>query len=550
MGTEEVTQSDIRDWLTVQVANILKCPPEDVGFEESFTRLGLDSLSLIMLTGNFAAWLGRDLPATLLLEHPSIEEVSEVLTRPMSCELELQPLLSDRDQPFPATLAQERLLKHANLPPLRDPNLVNPRFEIHGSLDMEALRKALAELVCRHEILRTTFGLQEGAFVQFVHSEGPVLVEEVDWTLDAPALSEEEILVRARRLVVEPMDIGILPLFRVLVIKVAEENHRLMFVLHHLLCDADALCVFFEELGRVYAAFRNGFPPALEPLNWQIADFAIWERDWLRVGGEPYQERLAWWRRYWQSPPETPPLPFVLKEPLSDVPARACTLDVPIASEIGRQADLLARQTSATLFTVFLAAFASYLCSRVRQEELILGTYVSDRKRAAAGRLLGMFVSMVPMRVRIAPGITFRALVIQLRKERDQIALYRELPFEDVLHHLQENGEAMPEVQVVFQHLRLPGDFVHLEGTESKSWLEHGQRLETTGLSFSTVKGEQDLEAWASFDGKLYDPEEVGAFLKGYVEHVGTLVNDPEQHLMLQDDRSDGHGWKTLFGPG
>lgn len=550
MATKEVTQSDIRDWLLAKVADTLKCPPEDIGLEESFTSLGLDSLSMLMLTGDLAAWLGRDLHATVLLKHPSIEEVAELLGRSEQDELELQMPNSSREHPFPTTLAQERLLKHANLPPERDANIVNPRFVLKGNLDVEALRRALAEMVSRHEMLRTTFGLHEGTFVQIVHPTGPVMVEEVDWTAERPTQTEEQMLIRARERVMKPMNIGALPLFGTTVIKIAEQDYRLMLVFHHLLCDADALRVFFGELGRLYSAFYKGYPPALEPLEWQIADFAVWEREWLRPEGVPYQERLAWWREYWKMPPKELHFPFAWRQPPAVVPSRATTRHELVPVETKERADVLARQSQTTLYTVFFAAFATYLCDRLSEQEAIIGTYVSDRKRMAAGQLMGMFVSMVPVRVKVSADSTFREYVLQLRGEQDQVSLRRELSFEKLVEHLQAAGQEVPQVQVVYQHMHLPGEALSLEGVESRGWLEHGQRLETSGLSLSTVSSPNELEVWMSFDGLLYDPDEVEAFLQGFVTHLQALMNEPDQRLAdLKRDEGQPE-WESMFGPG
>jgi acyl carrier protein len=549
MGGTEVNQSGIRDWLIARAADTLKCPPEEIGVEDDFAALGLDSLAMLTLTGDLAAWLNRDLPATLLLRHPSIEEVVEVLARAQSGELEPQLPRPSRDRQLPVALAQERLLKHAKLPPDRDTNLVNPRFVIRGKLDGEVLRRSLTEMVHRHEILRTTFGVEGGEFFQKVHPAGVALVEQVDWSSQEGVPSEEQLLNRGCEMIVHPMDIGSLPLFRALIIKVAEEDHRLMFSFHHLLCDADALRVFYEELGRIYAAILRGFPPALEPLDSQIADFAVWERDWLRRDGAPYQERLAWWREYWRAPPQPPRFPFALMEPASILPSSSCTANLPIDAEFGQRATDLARQMNVTLYNVCFAAFAAYLCARTGVQEVAIGTYVSDRKRVAAGRLMGMFVSMVPVRVKVPPCITFRALVLQLRDELDRVSLYRELPFEDLVEHLHKSGEEVPQVQVVFQHVLLPGDALHLEGAESQRWLEHGQRLATSGMSFSMITTGQTMALWTSFDGLLYDPEAVAGFMEGYADHLHAFVHAPDEELRRESSGGQQE-WASMFGPG
>lgn len=550
MGTKEVTQSEIRDWLIEKIADTVKCPPDEIGVEETFTSLGLDSLSMLSLTGDLAAWLGRDLPATLLLRHTSVGELTEHLTE-MSLDELAPPPLRESGAPIPVTFAQERLLKHAILPPGRDTNVLSPRFVLHGPLDLAAMQRALDEMIRRHEILRTTFHQQDGGFVQAVHPPEPAVMEFVDWSVDKETLSDVELAVRARSHLIRPLDLSALPLFRALVVRLGEEDHRLLFLFHHLLTDAGAMRVFYGDLERLYSAYLKGFQPALEPLDWQFADFALWERTWLHKESSAYQDRLKWWSEYWRIPPQRPVFSFAWKNPPQEPPSPfACILSAHIDEDTRSRTEALARQCQATMYTVFFSAFASHLLKHMDQSEVVLGTYVSDRKRVAAGQLIGMFVSMVPIRAGARRGMTFREQVKECQKHLDRVWLHRELPFEHLVEHLASNGRTTPEVQVVFQQIESLNERLSLDELETSTWSTKVPRKKNTLLTFLIVKKPGESSARVAFDGSLYNPAAMETFLTSFVEELKTLVSEPDEIPENLSPGPTGADWQQLFGPG
>jgi acyl carrier protein len=550
MGTKEVTQSEIRDWLIEKIADTVKCPPADIGVEESFTSLGLDSLSMLTLTGDLAAWLGRDLPATLLLRHAAIGDLVDHLTE-MSPDEMAPPPSREPGIPIPVTFAQERLLKHAVLPPGRDTNLLSPRFILRGSFDVAAMKRALDEMVRRHEILRTTFHQQNGDFVQVVHPPEPVVMEVVDWSADKETQSDEELAVRARAHLMQPVDLSSPPLFRAMVVRLAEDDHRLLFLFHHLLTDADAMRVFYGDVSRMYAAYHKNFQPALDPLDWQYADFALWERNWLRKDGSPYQDRLKWWREYWRTLPQRPEFTLAWKTPPEEPPSpHACILWAAIDEDTRSRTEVLARQCQATIYTVLFSAFGRHLLRYIDRSEVVVGTYVSDRKRVAAGQLMGMFVSMVPVRVSIPPGMTFREQVRQAQEHLDLVSLHRELPFEHLVEHLAAEGSAAPEVQVMFQQIETISDKLPLDDLQTSTWKTRVPRNKNAAFSFFFVKAPAESSACVSFDETQYDPSAIEAFLTSFVQELQKLVSAPDEVREFQPAVSGKEDWQDLFGPG
>src|SRR5689334_821064 len=157
--------AQIEAWLTAQVSTALGMSPETIDCAQPLTSLGMDSLALFRLTGDLSEQIGRDLPALLLWEFPSIEAAARHLASASAVDA---PEIgrTSRDQPLPLSFSQERIWRHAGRGESGDYNLTVRHWILKGDLDVGALRASFRALVERHEILRTTFLEVEGRPVQ------------------------------------------------------------------------------------------------------------------------------------------------------------------------------------------------------------------------------------------------------------------------------------------------------------------------------------------------------------------------------------------------
>ncbi len=532
MESAPITSAAIRSWLVVRIAEILESPAEEVDVDVHFNGLGMDSLSLLTLTGDLAQWLDRDLASTVFLKHPTIAQLSHYLASTTAEAVGEKKIgRADRDQPLPLTFSQERVLGYSGLGPEGDYNIVCLRYRVTGELNRAALQQALNAVVGRHEILRTTFVELDERWVQAVHPPAPVKIESIDLAGDPAA--EAAAMKISKEAAARSMNLQLGPLFRALLMKLGPDNHRLVFVMHHILCDVEALAIFREDLGALYSASCRGEDFALpEPLL-QVGDFAVWQRDRLRKDGEAYQSRLAWWQQHWGGAVPLPlALPFLWKKKPEVLPAPVdCNVRRELPKALVSQVRALGRQEGATAYTTFLAALTIVLNQLTGEDDLVVGTYVSNRNRPALARLMGVFLSMLPLRISVQGDLTFREVLARTRYASEQAALHQEVPLEDLQKSLHDAGKRSPDVRVIFQYVLVPGG-LNLAGLEADQWKIESRSAMPWGFHVNLIEGSATAVN-VGCDGNLYDPAGVGEVLRRYEEILHAIVAKPDEQLRL-----------------
>src|SRR6185369_251716 len=261
---------------------------------------------------------GVELPLRVIFESPTIAELAlKVETALRAGEgVETLPLKAvERSGDLPLSFAQERLWFLDQLEPDSDFYNIPSGVRLGGELDIEALQRTLSEVVRRHEVLRTTFPMDHGAPVQRVSAARPFRLP----VLDLSKLPEPERTSEARRMAIEeshrPFDLARGPMLRGMLLKLDEDDHIVLLTMHHVISDAWSTGVLIREVATLYGAFVRGEASPLAELPNQYADFAVWQREWLR--GEVLERQLAYWREHLKGAP--PVLDFPIDRPRPSV---------------------------------------------------------------------------------------------------------------------------------------------------------------------------------------------------------------------------------------
>ncbi|MFF5970819.1 amino acid adenylation domain-containing protein [Streptomyces sp. NPDC012769] len=318
-------------------------------------------------------------------------------------------------------------------------------YNVTGPLDLALLQRALDGVAARHEVLRTTFALHPGGPRQQVHHTLalPLAVTDLRGLPEAERADRAERLIAER--VAEPFDLTTGPLLRAEAFRLADDRTTLLFVVHHIVWDGWSAEVFERELAELYGASAERRTPELPALTTQYADWAEEEQH------TSYEEHLAHWKRTLDGAPTLLELPGDRPRP-AERSRRGATEAFALAPGTAARVRALAEREGVTPYTVQLAAFALLMGRWTGAADLLVGTPVTTRNRPELADLLGYFVNLLPLRVRLAPDATFRGLLTDLQDGAFDAFGYLDVPFDQLVDLLgtTRTPQHPPLVQVVF----------------------------------------------------------------------------------------------------
>ncbi|HEX2091424.1 MAG TPA: condensation domain-containing protein, partial [Longimicrobiaceae bacterium] len=425
-----------------------------------------------------------------------------------------------RDGALPLSFAQRRLWFLHQLDPGNGAATIFIGLRLRGRLVPGVLEASLAEVVRRHETLRTGFGVLDGEPVQVICPPEPVALSRVELGGLPTAAREGEL----RRLVdqegVRPFDLRGGPLFRCTLVGVGAGEWGLLFAMHHIVSDGWSVGVLVREVSELYGALSEGRPSPLPELPVQYGDFAVWQRNFL--SGETLQREVEWWRERLAGAPPTLELPT--DRPRGAAPGpRGATASLRVAPGTVRGLRALARAEEATLFMLLLAGWQRLLACYAGVEDVSVGTPVAGRNRTEVEGLIGLFLNTLVIRLDLSGDPTVRALLGRAREAVFGAQQHQEVPFERIVEELKPERRLghTPLFQVLFT----------LQNTERRALRLGEVEVGTDALTRTTTDTQFDLglslmeEGEELFGGLVYRTELFdAATAERMMEHFGVLL--------------------------
>ncbi|MFF1904869.1 condensation domain-containing protein [Kitasatospora sp. NPDC058218] len=412
--------------------------------DDDFHRLGGDSLLATQVIARIRRRFSVDLAVKALFDVPTaaglarkVEEAGRAQAHP-----DIPLLRVPRHDLMPLSFGQQSLwLAEQFHGPSATYNIPGA-IRLLGRLELEPLRRALREVVQRHEVLRTTVHAPDGVPVQRVQEE---------FAVDLPVreVVEEEIDDLAQEHARSVFDLERGPLIRVALLRVGAADHVLLVNIHHIVSDGWSLGVLVEELVTLYSAFVRGEESPLPLLDHQYADFAAWQRRWL--DGAVFDEQLGYWRRKLAGAPKLLRLPTDRPRPETQRIRNAVHRFV-LPAELGDRLGALGREEGATLFMVLLTGFKVLLGHLARTTDISVGTTTANRTRAVFEQMIGMFVNNLVLRTDLDGDPSFRELLARVRVTSLDAYAHQDLPFLTLVDELRQerSGAHTPLFQVLF----------------------------------------------------------------------------------------------------
>jgi acyl carrier protein len=495
---------------------------DEVRLEDNFFALGGHSLLATQLVSRIRTAFGIDLPLRRLFERSTLGELTASLDGGPGAAA---PRAAEHRTEAPLLLAQERFWTFGrqgnvayNLP---------AALRLRGRLDAGALEGALREIRRRHATLRTRFVERAGGPVQVIDSPG-------DWRLpgiDLSGLPESVREAEARRLAKEdslrPFDLARGPIFRAALLELGPGERVLLLNNHHIVSDGWSMGVLMSELTQLYGACAAGRPSPLPELAVQYADLAAWQRE--RLSGGVLEARLDWWKKTLDGVPRLWPFPLDRPRPAVLTTRGDQTLR-PLAPGLRERLQELGTSEGASLYMVMLAALALVIRGWTGQEDVIVGSPVAGREQQESERLIGAFLSLLPLRVSLSGSPSFRELLQRARRTALDAFAQQEVSFERILETLglQRETAHYPLFQCVLNMLVFPSLGGELPGGIDVEPVLTGGAVSKYDFALYVRETEAGLLLDLTFATDLFDRPRMEALVDQLIEVLELAVAHPD----------------------
>jgi amino acid adenylation domain-containing protein len=527
----ETEQRMARLWSTV-----LK--RDAIGVTENFFGAGGASLSMVVLIKRIAKELDVDIPLGKFIESPTIRATAKLVDEANGvAEAPPAPLLPSipplpaarRAQPLPLSFAQTRLWFISRLEEGRSSYNITGPLRLTGLVSREALRRAFETIVARHAILRTVYREENHEPVQVILEPRPLDLPVIDLTALPPEAQTRRVQELVREESIRPFDLTVESSLRVVLIELSEENHILLFSVHHIAADGWSIGVLTREMNALYGAYRDGREAALPRLPIQYCDYAVWQREWL--SGAVLEEHLGYWKTKLSGIPKIHNLPLDRPRPGSQS-YRGAHHAMRIEGDVVRGLDALSRAHNATPFMILQAALAVLLHRFSGDTDVVIGAPVANRLQTEVEPLVGCFVNTLVMRSDLADDPRFTDFLAATNENLLQAFAHQSVPFELLVEELNPERDLShaPVFQVMFAFQNNESEGIDLRGLKFKR-VESEYPISKFDLTLHARMSAGALSLTWEYATDIFNRSTIESMASAFGALLESIVRTPEERV-------------------
>lgn len=335
----------------------------------------------------------------------------------------------------PLSLAQSRLwFLHQLSSGTSSEYTIFAAFEVEGSLNIQIVKRALLEIIMRHEVLRCGYLVNNGEALQFLHETFELPFTVADWSHLDPLAYQQKVEQLSNTLASYVFDLSKDLMLQVTLVSNSDKQHCLLFTMHHIASDGWSIEILAAEFVALYHRLLQNQQPDLTELTIQYADYAYWQTQ--QVDNDLLSRQLAFWQDYLDGIPAVHNLPLDRPRPAQQN-FHSNQLQVPLGQAMSEQLRELAKSHSVTLFTLLQSAFAYVLGRFSNEKDIIMATPVAGREREEVQSLIGCFLNTVVLRTQLPEAGDFWQFLAQNKTNVQQAFGHQDVPFDQLVEVLQ-----------------------------------------------------------------------------------------------------------------
>jgi hypothetical protein len=432
---------------------------------------------------------------------------------------------SESDQPrvFPLSSAQRLMWFNEQVSPGAH-NMPAHALRLRGPLDVTALETSLHEICTRHEALRTTFDTRNEEPVQIVGPPRPVSLARVDLRELSSEARETEVSRLIATESLRPFKLSQDLMLRATLVRLDDEEHVLLLMMHHIAADGQSVSLLFGELSALYNALHAGRSANLPELPVQYVDYVVWL--WQRLRDGELQRLLDYWKAQLADSPVALHMPAG-QPPLW--PSRASTgtsQELRMPARLLQELHVLSRRQNVTLFMTLLAAWVTLLHRYSGEGDILIGTHTANRNRPEVENLIGCFTSyLLVLRHDLGGDPPFTEFLKRVRKTALDAYSHSELPVEILRKDLYVDCD----IGFTLQTIARTGP--ELDGLHVERIKNSGGGVRTSFLRLVMTQRDESLTAKLSFNSYVFEAVAIERMLRDLQSLLEGIVADPEQRI-------------------
>ncbi|HOP62741.1 MAG TPA: amino acid adenylation domain-containing protein [Spirochaetota bacterium] len=420
-------------------------------------------------------------------------------------------------------------------------------FSIKGFIDHNILAKSINFVVSRHDVLNAGFRYENDDLIQFTKKENYMNLAYQDLSDESDAVKKNKINTILEEVVNRKFNLESPPLIRSLLIRFSEDEFILSIVIHHIIFDLESKEIFARELSEAYSFFSGKTSAIPDGIIKQYARYSLKQKDIVALGN--YENAAAFWRESLNGQSGILNLPCDFPRPAA-VTAKGNQQYFSINSELVNKLRILSKTCSVNLFATMLAVYYILLYRLSQQEDIIIGVPLTNRRSDECKGVIGCFVNILPLALRLNGVQSFHDIIKMVRKALLNAHRNQEIPFSLIVKSagLKRNPAFNPIYQAgfTFEHpMKLNFSDVEIQNIFTK---RNGSQLD---IFMTLWESGDEVRGYLEYSTDLFSSESAARMIRCYKQLIDVVLHNPGEKIdnlrMLSDEDENKilHNWNN-----